>query len=279
MTLFVMLVVLIGAMCHASWNVLVKSSTDKMLDTAIIHLLCSLFAIPFCLGLGFPQTAAWPYLALSLLIHIGYYFALAQAYHHGDLGLTYPLMRGVAPLLVALGSLIFMDGPTLSMLGWIGVALICTGVLSLGLSAGLFQHRRAILIALMNSAIIASFTLVDAMGVRASQNPPQYIAAVLALDGWAFGLWVLFIRRKRVVDYVKTRWLMALGGAVASTGSYSIALWAVSVAPVAAVAALRESSVLFAVLLGAFFLKERLTPRRVLAIVVMVMGAVALRLA
>ncbi len=279
MTLFVMLVVLIGAMCHASWNVLVKSSTDKMLDTAIIHLLCSLFAIPFCLGLGFPQTAAWPYLALSLLIHIGYYFALAQAYHHGDLGLTYPLMRGVAPLLVALGSLIFMDGPTLSMLGWIGVALICTGVLSLGLSAGLFQHRRAILIALMNSAIIASFTLVDAMGVRASQNPPQYIAAVLALDGWAFGLWVLFIRRKRVVDYVKTRWLMALGGAVASTGSYSIALWAVSVAPVAAVAALRETSVLFAVLLGAFFLKERLTPRRVLAIVVMVMGAVALRLA
>lgn len=279
MTLFVMLVVLIGAMCHASWNVLVKSSTDKMLDTAIIHLLCSLFAIPFCLGLGFPQAAAWPYLALSLLIHIGYYFALAKAYHHGDLGLTYPLMRGVAPLLVALGSLIFMDGPTLSMLGWIGVALICTGVLSLGLSAGLFQHRRAILIALMNSAIIASFTLVDAMGVRASQNPPQYIAAVLALDGWAFGLWVLFIRRKRVVDYVKTRWLMALGGAVASTGSYSIALWAVSVAPVAAVAALRESSVLFAVLLGAFFLKERLTPRRVLAVVVMVMGAVALRLA
>lgn len=279
MTLFVMLVVLIGAMCHASWNVLVKSSTDKMLDTAIIHLLCSLFAIPFCLGLGFPQAASWPYLALSLLIHIGYYFALAKAYHHGDLGLTYPLMRGVAPLLVALGSLIFMDGPTLSMLGWIGVALICTGVLSLGLSAGLFQHRRAILIALMNSAIIASFTLVDAMGVRTSQNPPQYIAAVLALDGWTFGLWVLFIRRKRVVDYVKTRWLMALGGAVASTGSYSIALWAVSVAPVAAVAALRESSVLFAVLLGAFFLKERLTPRRVLAIVVMVMGAVALRLA
>lgn len=279
MTWTVMLAVLIGGMLHASWNVMVKSSTDKTLDTALIHLCCSFIAIPFCLVLGLPPAESWPYLAASVVIHIGYYFALAQAYHHGDLGLTYPLMRGVAPLMVAIGSLAFIDGSSMSLLGWVGVALICIGVLILGMSAGLLQHRRAILFALLNSAIIAIYTLIDAKGVRTSQNAAQYIAALFAFDGWAFAFWVLYLRKQRAVTYFKERWAIGLGGAAASVSSYAIALWAMTVAPVAAVAALRETSVLFAVLFGTWFLNEALTPRRVLSVLIIITGAIALRLA
>lgn len=277
MTLPVMLAVLVGAMLHASWNVMVKSSSDKTLDTALIHLCCSFIAIPFSLALGLPPAESWPYLAASVLVHIGYYFALAQAYHHGDLGLTYPLMRGVAPLMVAVGSLTFIDGSSMTLLGWSGVTLICFGVVILGVSAGLLNHRRAIFYALLNSAIIAIYTLIDAKGVRASQNAAQYIAALFAFDGWAFALWVLILRKRQAINHLKERWALGLGGAAASVSSYAIALWAMTVAPVAAVAALRETSVLFAVLFGAWFLNEKLTRRRVIAVLIIIVGAAALR--
>ncbi len=274
-----MFAVLFGAMLHASWNVLVKSSPDKTLDTALIHLGCSVIAVPFCLALGFPSAESWPYLIASVIIHVAYYFVLAKAYEHGELGLAYPLMRGVAPLMVAIGSLVFLDGEALSWLAWLGIGVICFGVLILGLSAGLFQHRVTIAIALINSVIIASYTLIDAKGVRASQHAFQYIAALFALDGWIFALWVFYVRKGQVLDYVKKRWTIALGGAAASVSSYAIALWAMTVAPVAAVAALRETSVLFAVLLGVWIIKEPFTLRRLLSVVAIVCGAVSLRMA
>lgn len=277
MTLPVMLAVLVGAMLHAIWNVMVKSSSDKTLDTALIHLCCSFIAIPFSLALGLPPAESWPYLAASVLVHIGYYFALAQAYQHGDLGLTYPLMRGVAPLMVAIGSLAFIDGASMSLLGWSGVTLICLGVVILGMSAGLLNHRQAIFYALLNSAIIAIYTLIDAKGVRASQNAAQYIAALFAFDGWVFAFWVLVLRKRKAINHLKERWAVGLGGAAASVSSYAIALWAMTVAPVAAVAALRETSVLFAVLFGAWFLNEKLTRRRVISVLIIIVGAAALR--
>jgi phosphonate utilization associated putative membrane protein len=279
MTWFVMTAILAGAMLHAGWNVLVKSSKDKTLETAIIHLFCSLLAMPVFLYLGMPPKESWPYLAASIVIHLGYYFALSQAYHRGELGLTYPLMRGTAPLLVAVGSLMFMGDPELSWLAWAGIVSICAGVLLLGMSAGLMKHRHAILIALLNSAIIAVYTLVDAQGIRHSTNPLQYIAALFALDGWLFAIWVLFIRKGQALVYARERWAIALGGAAASVTSYAIALWAMTVAPVAAVAALRETSVLFAALFGAWFLNERLTRNRVVGVFVIIGGAMAVRLA
>ena len=126
----VVAVVLFGALLHAGWNALVKSSQDKALDTALIHLLGSVVAIPLVLVLGWPPAAAWPWLIASLVIHIAYYTALTGAYQHGDLGLTYPLMRGSAPLLVAV-SATFTLGETLSPMAWVGVLGISAGVLTL----------------------------------------------------------------------------------------------------------------------------------------------------
>jgi phosphonate utilization associated putative membrane protein len=270
--------VLVGALLHASWNALVKSSEDKALDTALIHVLTSLMAIPLVMVVGFPEPAAWPYIAASVTVHIGYYIALTGAYRHGDLGLTYPLMRGVAPLLVALSAAVTL-GEVLTPLAWAGVLGVSCGVLVLGLSRHALDSPKAVGFALANAVIIAVYTVIDALGVRASGNAAQYVATLFLIDGWPFGLMVLARRGRAVAwPYALRRWPVAAGGAAASFGSYSIALWAMTRAPVASVAALRETSVLFAALLGSWFLKEAFTGRRIVGVLVIVAGVMALRL-
>ena len=270
--------VLFAALLHAGWNALVKSSRDKALDMAVIHLIGSVLALPLVMLVGWPRAEAWPFILASVLIHIGYYIATTRAYQHGDLGLTYPLMRGVAPLLVAL-SASFTLGETLSPLAWAGILGICCGVLLLGLSRHALRAPKAVGFALANAVIIALYTVVDGLGVRASGHALQYVATLFLLDGWPFGLLMLARRGRAMLDYGRQRWPVATGGALASLGSYGIALWAMSRAPVATVAALRETSVLFAVLLGSWLLKEGFTLRRLLGTCVIVGGVMAIRLA
>jgi phosphonate utilization associated putative membrane protein len=285
--------VLFGALLHASWNALVKSSSDKSLDTVLIHVVGSIVALPLALWLGWPQPESWPFILASVTIHIAYYLLLTGAYQHGDLGLTYPLMRGTAPLLVALVSVATL-GEHLSMAGWLGVVAVSAGVLLLGLPgrlvlangdhdhAGHQLRNKAIRFALANAVIIALYTVIDAKGARASGNALQYVVTLFLLDGWPFAFIVLWRRGKAAQPYIRAyarkRWPVALGGAVASLGSYGIALWAMTQAPVATVAALRETSVLFAALLGAWLLKEKFTQRRVLGTLTIVAGVMALRL-
>jgi phosphonate utilization associated putative membrane protein len=270
--------VLFGALLHASWNTMVKSSADKALDAAVIHLIGSFLALPLALWVGWPPAAAWPYIAASVTIHIGYYIALTGAYQHGDLGLTYPLMRGSAPLLVALASALTL-GESLSPLAWAGVLGVSCGVLALGLSRHAMESPRAVAFALANAVIIALYTVVDAIGARTSGNPVQYVVALFVLDGWPFGLMVLMRRGpRRAWPYAVRRAPVALLGAAASLGSYGIALWAMTRAPVATVAALRETSVLFAVLFGTWLLKEAFTLRRAVGTATIVAGVMALRL-
>ena len=274
----VLLAVLFGALLHASWNALVKSSSDKTLDTTLIHVLCSCYAIPVCLYVGLPDPQVWPYIAASLLVHVAYYFALAGAYRHGDLGLAYPLMRGTAPVLVALSSFVLLD-EVLTPLAWLGVLCVSCGLLLLGAGGAMLAQRKAVVFALSNAVLIAIYTVVDAKGARLSGHVLQYIALLFALDGWPFALLVLWQRKGVVMPYVRGRWRLASGGAAASLASYSIALWAMTVAPVALIAALRETSVLFAAILGAWLLKEPWTRPRVLGTVSIVLGVMALRLA
>lgn len=273
----VVVAVLFGALLHASWNALVKSSTDKALDTALINLLASFLAVPLLMLVGWPPADAWPFIAASIVIHIGYYVALSGAYEHGDLGLTYPLMRGTAPLLVALSASVTL-GETLSPMSWAGVVAVSAGVLTLGLGRHAFDSPKAVRFALVNALIIATYTVVDALGVRATGNAMQYVAALFLLDGWPFALIVFARRNWAVGPYIRKRWPIGLGGALASIGSYGIALWAMTQAPVATVAALRETSVLFAALLGIWFLKEVLTTRRIVGTCVIVSGVMALRM-
>ena len=276
--------VLFAALLHASWNALIKSGKDKALDTALIHILGCGVGVVLVAVFGLPRREAWPWLAASMTIHIGYYITLVGAYRHGELGFSYPIMRGTAPLLVAMlsGQLI---GEHLSPAAWIGVAGISGGVLLIGLTRSHVHggsRRHALGYALANAAIIAAYTLVDGMGVRASGNALQYVSLLFMLDGLPYFTIVMWQRRAALADsiaFMKQRWPVALVGSSASLGAYAIALWAMTKAPVASVAALRETSVLFATLIGVLMLKERFRLQRLLGAGAVVIGVMALRLA
>ena len=289
LTLPVTLAVLFGALLHASWNVLIKSARDKSLDTALIHVMGCVVGIPLLIVVGLPPTVALPYVAISLVLHVGYYIALAGAYKHGDLSMTYPIMRGFAPLLVAIGSGILV-GEVLPLLGWLGVAGVCVGVVLLGFSHTDFAHagqRSALRFAFANALIIACYTIVDAVGVRfATQhggNTAQYVALLFVVDGIPYFLIVMAqmspAQRDAARVYMRGRWPVALVGTFASLGSYGIALWAMTQAPVAMVAALREVSVLFGAVLGVIVLKEKFGVSRAVGTFCIMGGVVLLRIA
>ena len=229
--------------------------------------------------MGLPPAVALPFIAASLVIHVGYYVALAGAYQHGELGLTYPIMRGFAPLLVALGSsAVLGEVPTLT--SWAGILAITLGVAMVGLAhpGETLHHRKALAFAFANAAIIAVYTFVDGKGVRetvaAGQFAVTYVALLFVLDGLPYPALVWFRRgragRPAILAYARRRWPVALVGGTASIGSYAIALWAMSVAPIASVAALRETSVLFATLLGVWLLKEKFGLQRGIGTLVIV---------
>ena len=283
----VVLAVLVGAMLHASWNALVKSSGDKQLDIALVHCLGAAVSLPLLWLVGLPPPQSWPYLAASLLIHVAYYITLNGAYQHGELGTTYPIMRGSAPMIVALGSSAVL-GESLSAAAWLGVSAITLGVLMVGLSrpAQALHHRRAIGFALANAVVIAGYTFVDGSGVRIAvangQTAASYVVLLFVLDGIPYPALVFAQRsaegRRAIAGYARQRWPLASLGGLASLGSYWIALWAMTRAPVAAVSALRETSVLFATALSVWVLKERFGLQRAIGAAVIVAGVVSLRL-
>ncbi len=284
----IVLAVLCGAALHAGWNALVKSAGDKTVDTALVHFLGAWVALPLLFIVGLPRPEAAPYIAASLVIHVGYYIALAGAYEHGELGMTYPIMRGFAPLLVALASSAFI-GETPSSAAWLGTIAITVGVALVGLAhpGDALHYRKALAFAFANAAIIAVYTVVDGLGVRAEVaaggSALRYVMILFVLDGLPYPLLVWLRRspaqRQQILDYARKRWPKAALGGAASIGSYAIALWAMTQAPVASVAALRETSVLFAALLGTWLLKEKFGWQRALGTAVVVLGVVSLRLA
>lgn len=265
-----------AALLHASWNALLKSGADPLLDTALVALSGSALCVPLIAVIAPPAAASWPYMAISVTIHIGYYATLAAAYRAGDLSHGYPIMRGTAPLLVAVGTVGFFS-EALSGTAWAGVLLICAGVLSLGMIGG-GATRKATMWALINAVIIAVYTVSDAIGARVSGGVERYVVWVFFLMGLPFGLIILALRRGEFVRHAARYWWRGLGGAALSGLAYAIVLWAMMRAPIAAVSALRETSVVFAALLGAWLLKEGRIARRLASALVVVAGVVALKL-
>lgn len=278
----IVLAVLCAAMLHASWNAMIKSGGDKAADTALITVAGAVVALPLLLWAGLPNFGVWPYMLASLVIHVGYYIALVEAYRHGELGLTYPIMRGFAPLLVALGSNFFI-GEAPSPAAWLGIFGIAIGVALVGLAhpGEALHHRRALAFAFANAALIAIYTTVDGIGVRTNAGAARYVLLLFVLDGFAYPVLVWLRRsaagRAELMAYARHRWPAATLGGAASIGAYAIALWAMTHAPVASVAALRETSVLFAAVLATVLLKERFGMQRALGTVVIVGGVMALR--
>jgi drug/metabolite transporter (DMT)-like permease len=278
MTASVMLIVLVGALLHASWNVLVKLQQDTYLASASVCIGAGVIAawvLPF---LPSPASGSWPYLGASVAVQLVYGMLLAAAYRVGDLGHAYPLMRGSAPLLVAIGSSTLV-GERLSAAAWIGIVLVSCGILALVLDARARRRSAAATrLALLNALLIAAYTTLDGLGARASGHAFAYALWIFLLTGVP---WLLFAAVRGHAD----RWT-ALGrhlpggiiGGACSLGSYGIALWAMTLAPVAEVAAVREIAIAFGVVLGALILHERLTWARAMAAGAVTVGVCVIRL-
>jgi drug/metabolite transporter (DMT)-like permease len=274
----VTLAVLGAALAHATWNAMIKSSRDVLLDMTLVVFFAGVVTAPFLLAVPLPPAAAWPYIAASMVLHLGYYVALVGAYRAGDLSHGYPIMRGVAPLIVSVCALAWLgEAPTPGV--WAGVLLICGGVLSLGFAGFRWAESRVSLgWALMNAVIIASYTLVDAAGVRVSGRAEIYVVWLFTLDAIPFTVLIFVLKKDQLLPYVRRFWLRGLVGGVLSAGAYAVVLWAMTRAPVAAVAALRETSVIFAALIGAWLLKEGHIARRIAGAVTVAAGVIALKI-
>ena len=276
----VVLIVLFAALMHASWNAVVKSEGNKFLNTVVVVTSAGLIAaicLPF---LSPPARESWPFLAASGVAQVIYLVLVAAAYRSGDMSQAYPIMRGTAPLIVAVASGPLI-GEVLSLQKWTGIALICGGVLALALES----RRRAgsnpttTMLALINAMVIASYTLIDGVGVRHSGAPASYTMWVFVLNALPLLVWTMIMRPGELWPHFLKRTRLATIGGVGTLGSYGLALWAMTMAPVAAVAALRETSILFAIAISAFILKENIGTKRLAAVALIATGAAVMRLA
>ncbi|MGE7812805.1 EamA family transporter [Pseudomonas sivasensis] len=276
MSLDVFVIIMLGAALHATWNAVVKGGDDKLLTTCMIASFASLIALAVIPFLAVPSTQSWPFIGASVIFQVLYFVLVASTYRVADMSQTYPIMRGTAPLLVATASLGLLS-ESLSAFAWLGIAVICIGILSMAAAPSAGQ-RKGILLALLNAAVIAGYTLIDGIGVRKSGAPAAYTLWIFLLTGIPLGAWALARRRREFSRYLARHWRPGVIGGFGTVTSYGLALWAMTAAPIATVAALRETSILFGIVISALVLKEQLTRARIVAACIIAAGAMVLRL-
>jgi drug/metabolite transporter (DMT)-like permease len=278
LTTAILLAVLAGALLHASWNALIKWEPDKLAASAAIAVGAGIVALPLALLSPLPLAPSWPWIAFSAVIHVFYFALVAHALRHADLGVVYPLTRGSAPAFTAVIAALWL-GEFLALSGWLAVGAIAAGVVTLSADAllrGGLTPRAAVL-AFTNAAIVVAYTLVDGVGARLAGNALSYVSWMLAGTAALIVPIALIFYREQVREKERGFWVRTLIGGALSIASYGIALWAMTKAPIGLVAALRETSVLFAAILGAMIFGERFGPKRWAALILIVIGIGLLR--
>jgi drug/metabolite transporter (DMT)-like permease len=279
MSLTVMLAVLAAAALHASWNAIAKAASGKAGDVIAVGIAAGILAALALPVLPLPASASWPQLVASAIIHLAYFKLVEMAYRGGDLSIAYPLMRGTPPLITALGAWALLAEP-LSTRGWAAIGIIVAGAAALAADGLRARHAspRTLAIVAANIVVIVAYTLVDGSGVRASGNAPSYIAWLFALTALTLVLarpWL----GNRGLPQSRGAWGLLGAGAACTLGSYGIVLWAMTVAPIGLVAALRETSIVFGTMIAAAFLRERVSPQRWSAVALIAAGAALTKVA
>ena len=255
MDLVTFLLVLGAALVHATWNFWLKKSGSQMATMAMMSAgwaLVALLALPV---VGLPADGAWPYLIASTFVHVIYQLTLTLSYQVGDFSTAYPIARGVAPLLVTAVALIFF-GEQIGTLGLLAVAMIVLGILGLGIRRAI-GNDKGLYLSLLTGLLIATYSIIDGLGGRVDNSPHAYAAWLFLLSGIAVPATIFIVFRHEFDGLTSRNWLKHMSAGAIAVGGYWIAIWAMSVAPMGLVAAVRETSVAFAGMLGAIFLKEK----------------------
>ncbi|WP_411892356.1 EamA family transporter [Yoonia sp. SDW83-1] len=278
MTIGVFLAVLGAAFLHASWNALIKLGASKMTGMLILTLVQGGAGLIIALSRPWPDAQVWLWLLASGVFHSAYKLFLAYAYEQGDLSRVYPIARGAAPLMVVVISALFLADVILPW-EYVGVFVLGLGILTM--AQGVFssgESRRLVPLAIGSAMATAGYSLVDGLGARVSGDATAYVGWLFALDALFFTPICLALRGRAVLVADRRAWVMGSLAAGASYGAYAIAVWAMTVAPIALVAALRETSILFAVLIGWVWFGERLGVTKAIAAALIVGGVVLTRL-
>jgi drug/metabolite transporter (DMT)-like permease len=270
LTPFSILLVLSAAFMHASWNALLRGGADRAQSMAIMNATLGIAGVVLLLIAGLPAPASWAYVVATGVLHWIYVALLVVTYRSGDLGETYPVARGSSPALVALGGSLFA-GEWMNLIGTIGIGLVCAGIFMLAAAKGRLRHMN-LPAALATGVSIAAYTVVDGLGVRASGNWLGYTAAIFSFS-IVVPLWFLAKSGAAFFNAPAGEIAKAVGGGVISLLAYGAIIWAMQDSAMGAVSALRETSVVFAALLGAIFLHERLTGWRIAACCIIAAGA------
>ncbi len=280
MTTLVFAAVLGAALCHASWNALIKVALDPLSTTTLILLGATVFALVAIPFFPAPAVASWPYLVASSIIHLLYFAALAEAYRTGDLGQVYPIARGAAPLMTAAAGTLVV-GEHLAAFAWVGIVALAVGVLLLSLRGGrdlARLDRRAVGFALFTAVTICIYTIVDGVGARLAGDPVSYVLWGFAGICVCLVPYALYRNGRGLLRDAAQFWPRGLVGGALQVVSYSVALWAMTLAPIAIIASLRETSVLFGAAIAVVVLKEPLRAVRIVAGILIVAGLVLIRL-
>lgn len=263
-----------AAILHAGWNAFLRTGADRLWTVTVMSFSSTAAAILLAVLHPLPAVAAWPYVALSAFLQVGYSVFLVAAYRHGELGQVYPIVRGSVPLLVALGGFL-LAGQRLATPELIGVALVACGIMGLSLGRGR-ASATSILYALATGAIIAAYATVDAIGVRAAGDSGAYTAWVLLIYGALLPATFVGLRGGLAVDLRAPETRKALAGGLFALVAYGAVVAAFALGPAGPITAIRETSVVFAAFIGRFFLGEALTLRRIGACAVVALGAICL---
>jgi drug/metabolite transporter (DMT)-like permease len=281
MDAFVFTAVLFAAAFHAGWNAVIKRGLDPLVTTALISLgagAVALAAMPF---VGLPNRAAWPWVIASVLIHLVYFAALIESYRSGDMSQVYPIARGSAPLMTGIATGVLV-GERLGLFGWCGILLLASGVLLISLRGGrdlAGLNRRAVGFALFTAVTICGYSVVDGLGARTAGSANAYSIALFVGIAPVMAVYALIRCGPNAIGLMRAHWQTGLAGGAMQLGSYGVAIWAMTLAPIAIVAALRETSVLFGAVIAFVVLKEPLRANRVIAALLIVAGLVLIRLA
>jgi drug/metabolite transporter (DMT)-like permease len=279
LTPFVFSLVILAALLHAGWNVIVKSNADRLVSLTVLQTFMSLMGAAMVLAFGFPGHHVWPWALASGVLHLGYNLFLVRAYRHADLSVVYPIARGAAPLMTLLGS-VFLTQDSVGLWMVAAVVILVVGLMLTGLgnrSPGVDPH--ALYYALGTACWIAAYTLVDGIGARHSGNALGFAGVIFVFDGLFILVTALFMRGRSLAGGFTANWQMGVVGGAASCAAYGIAVWAMTKAPIASVAALREVSIVFVLLFSARILKEHLGWQRIVGGMMIVAGATLLRFA
>lgn len=281
MELHVFLAVLAAAMMHAGWNAVVKGGTDPFVAVTQVSLFSGSIALCLLPLVSVPSAAeVWLWLAASAAIHTLYRFMLIGAYRAGDMTQVYPIMRGAAPLMTAVATALLI-GERVSDVGFAAIAALSLGVFLMSLRGGRIGgfEKRAVVMALLSAACTCGYTLTDGIGARANGSGPGYALWMFVLNSLTMQLIAIAMRGRKAYDGLSTNWALMAGGGIMSMTAYFIVIWAMTQAPIALVAALRETSVLFGALIAIIVLKEVLTVWRAVASAFVLLGMLLLKMA